>query len=701
MIKLLNIRLVAKVSHLFSGKTTLSQEKIKNALQEFGLTGKEADTYILLAKIGPMKGTDISKQMKRNKGQVYRLLKVLQNKGLVESTIETPTRFVAVSFETALDMFAKVKRDEAQLIEEKTKDLIDDWKKISKKKIDHPLEKFAVINGKRKNLQKISEMIRDAKRQFYGVLTFQELMQIEQMGFFDVNFGDKAKSKVNFCFLTDVNDQNVEVIRPAIANIMQKGITVKGRNPDFGLKLSPRMIIKDKEEMLFSLEPKNKTSEIKGSDVSLGTNCQSLIQSFESIFEELWQNSTYIIERISEIDSTLATIKKSILDDSETIKQKFERVILSAENEIIMMIRSGSLTNLCENKKLLQKLSKNNVRIKIMMPITTNNLEFSIQLSKIAEVRHVHHNNSEAFIVDKKHFLQFKTPLLDQKEFSSSGQSVGTFYSDNLTYVNRMYDVLSQVWKTAVPPSTLTLESIIGSTSIRSNLSFPPLNKVKNIAVISKNPKSSENTISGNLSKPSQAKTKDLSNKLELYSNTATAIIYPPKKIGIPDLLIMVDCMQERSTYGKGNSMMVYLKVKLPEGHFFIPAGGIGDNPQDVELRKKLQFSTNDARKNFRLVKKDQMQVRVQNDSFLASWAVPITLNPNFTLPPAYLLLEGYGDTKKGTNTVLTPTGFTLELESIYSNAFVTFIHPASRYSGPGTDGIFFKEVKALTTPPE
>jgi hypothetical protein len=230
----------------------------------------------------------------------------------------------------------------------------------------------------------------------------------------------------------------------------------------------------------------------------------------------------------------------------------------------------------------------------------------------------------------------------------------------------------------------------MSSTSLRSNLSFPPLQKVKNLTVIRKNPKN-----------PNYIKPQDSANKFQLYSNTATAIIHPPKKCGIPDLLITIDHMHEHSTFGKGNSLMIYLKIKLPEGHFYIPAGGIGDNPNDVKLRKKLHFSNEDARKNFGLIKTDQLQVNVQENSFFASWAVPITLYPNFTLPPAYLLLEGYGPTKKGANTILTPTGYMLELESVYSNAFVTFIQSSSKYSGPGTDGIFFKKVKAITTPPK
>ncbi|MBN2259769.1 MAG: hypothetical protein JW702_04455 [Clostridiales bacterium] len=533
-------------------------------------------------------------------------------------------------------------------------------------------------------------MIKDTKSQLYGVSTVQELMRIEQMGFFDLNVRNKSISEVNFRFLTDITEQNAQIIMPILTNIMQRGIEFKGINPDFGFKLSPRMVIRDGEEMLFSLTPNSKVYGINESDVSLWTNCHSLIQSFESIFEELWENSTCITERMSEINSTLATIKKSILDDSETIKQKFERIVLSAEKEVLMMITSENLTNFWGNKTLVQKLSKNKVIIKIMAPIITSNLEPSIKLSKIAEVRHVPHSYLETFIVDKKHFFQFKTPILDQNAPSPVTQSIGTFYSNDLAHVQKIYNILSQVWKTACQPSTLTLESIMRSTSLRSNLSFPPLQKVKNLTVIRKNPKNS-----------SYIKPQDSANKFQLFSKSATAIIHPPKKCGIPDLLIIVDHMQERSTFGNGNSLMIYLKIKLQDGHFYIPAGGIGDNPHDVKLRKKLQFSNKDARKNFGLVKKDQLQVNVQGSSFFASWAVPITLYPNFTLPPAFLLLEGYGSTKKGSNTVVTPTGYILNLESIYTNAFVTFIQSASKYSGPGTDGIFFKEVKVITTPPE
>jgi sugar-specific transcriptional regulator TrmB len=61
----------------------LSQESVKNALRNFGLTEKEAEVYIFLAKRGALKSGQISKQLKKNKGQVYRILSRLKEKGVV------------------------------------------------------------------------------------------------------------------------------------------------------------------------------------------------------------------------------------------------------------------------------------------------------------------------------------------------------------------------------------------------------------------------------------------------------------------------------------------------------------------------------------------------------------------------------------------------------------------------------------------
>jgi sugar-specific transcriptional regulator TrmB len=128
----------------------LGDETIRKVLRDFGATEKEAEVYIFLAKHGALRSMEISRGIKAHKAEVYRILKSLQTKGLVESTIEFPTRFTAVSFETVLDSFIKVKREEITSVENARQELLNDWKSISKTGVELQLEKFVVIEGNRR-----------------------------------------------------------------------------------------------------------------------------------------------------------------------------------------------------------------------------------------------------------------------------------------------------------------------------------------------------------------------------------------------------------------------------------------------------------------------------------------------------------------------------------------------------------------------
>jgi sugar-specific transcriptional regulator TrmB len=95
----------------------LSDEALKRVLKDFGLTEIEAEIYLFLARQGASKGTEVAKQTKKDKAQIYHILRNLQSKGLVESTLEAPVRFTPVSFEHVVESAIKSKKDEATEIE--------------------------------------------------------------------------------------------------------------------------------------------------------------------------------------------------------------------------------------------------------------------------------------------------------------------------------------------------------------------------------------------------------------------------------------------------------------------------------------------------------------------------------------------------------------------------------------------------------
>ena len=151
------------------GLTVLSEENIKRILKDFGLTETEGEIYLFLARNDPLKGTQIARQMRKDKAQVYHILKSLQAKGLVESTLEMPVRFTPVPFERVVESTIKAKRAEAARIESIKQELFDYWKNIKRDTLDLPLEKFIVIEGSSKIYLRILEMINKTKRQKSGI----------------------------------------------------------------------------------------------------------------------------------------------------------------------------------------------------------------------------------------------------------------------------------------------------------------------------------------------------------------------------------------------------------------------------------------------------------------------------------------------------------------------------------------------------
>ena len=99
----------------------LSEEDVLKVLNELGLSKRESEVYIFLSQHGMQQVASISTRLKIERVQTYRILKNLQEKGVIEATLEMPTRFVAIPFNTLLDSLVKTKMAEATTLEAKKK----------------------------------------------------------------------------------------------------------------------------------------------------------------------------------------------------------------------------------------------------------------------------------------------------------------------------------------------------------------------------------------------------------------------------------------------------------------------------------------------------------------------------------------------------------------------------------------------------
>jgi hypothetical protein len=185
----------------------------------------------------------------------------------------------------------------------------------------------------------------------------------------------------------------------------------------------------------------------------------------------------------------------------------------------------------------------------------------------------------------------------------------------------------------------------------------------------------------------------------KVYSSQAVAIIRLPDFFNLPPMLFRAHHFERHSTFSEQDVIIISLWLETTNGHAYVPVAVLGNRPQAQSFWEK-QFSATPAGRNFQLASKDELQIRVHGNTLFAGWTVPIPLYPSeYVLPSACILIEAYGDVKTDAYRIIQPTSEALKIRQNGFDAFVTFIHASSKYSGPGTDGFLVRDFVLETTP--
>jgi sugar-specific transcriptional regulator TrmB len=688
-------------------KNSLSQDQLLKTLRTLGLTIMDSQVYIFLAKKGTQKARDIAKPLKMEKQQIYRSLANLQSKGLVNSTLERPSRFTAVTFEKVLDLFVKTKLEEAQQIQQNRDELLSVWQSINIGESDIT-PKFMVLEGRNLIYSKILQLVQETKNQLITMSTATGLARADQKGFFDALFDHPLKSKIQIRLLTELNDQNLNIAKNILKKISATKINLKGRNPDLGLRLFPRMVIRDDEEAVFFITNKTEPNVSELDDRCLWTNCISLVQAFTGIFEDLWHNSTDMERRIVELETGQISPKTGIISDAQIAEKKFNETIRSAKKEILMTTSAEGLVGLWEDSELIKEWVDRCVVVKIMAPITGENIEAAQKLMAHIEVRHTTATYLSTTIVDKHQLFQLKDPSPAKEQTNPSSRFKNSFYSNDTEFVEKTRSMLLNIWKDAYAPSSFTIESIIGRgnlSSIISETTVPHQTNMFGVAQIENEEAINKQKEKDILDKIINAKKSQVRNprkdKVISYGNIAYAIIHPPDYFNLPNFMIRICHFDKKSSFGAEDSLTVHLWLKTAEGYHYVPAAHVTDNQRAAAIRKEV-WTSYKLEQNVQVIKKDEFQVQMYGNKLFAGWTVPIPLCPQpYTLPPSCILFEGYGEIKTVAYTTQNLGGYKHIIEANDFEAFVTYFHPASKYSGPGTDGRLTREAVFTIIPPK
>ncbi|MCL1976941.1 MAG: CBS domain-containing protein [Candidatus Bathyarchaeota archaeon] len=436
----------------------MSEKDITRFLQALGLSKREIQVYMFLAKSGVQSTSFVAKRLKMERVQAYRTFKKLQEKSFIEATLERPTRFTIVPFENLVDTFINAKKNEVMNLNEQKQNLLVSWKSISTPESEYPVAKFSIITGKKKIHSKMINMIEESNKQILFLTTGLGLIQEDIAGILDSAFDLSKNHKVNCQIITDISNENLKIVERIDQNITEDHINIKMHHIGMSSKFFPRFLIKDEEEAILYAPFGNETSVLNLEDEGLWINDKMFISVLKAFFDQMWSISIEATRRIDELKSGVPIGEIVVIKEAEEAWKRVTKTLENAKKDVVIFTTSQSINRLAEDDSFTRFLKKD-LKVRIMASIDLDNLEPAQKLSTYYEIKHVPISYMIIIMVDEKHLFIFKRPPLNDWTSESAFYLPDTFYSSDPSQIERTSEMLNDIWKRGTDISEISSQA--------------------------------------------------------------------------------------------------------------------------------------------------------------------------------------------------------------------------------------------------
>jgi len=438
----------------------VTESEIVSVLRDFGLTEKEAEVYLFLAKTGVQRAGEVSKRLKMHKAQVYRILEVLQSKGLAEATLEFPARFVPVSFEHFLDMTILTKREETFNLETRKSKLLARWESIIPSKPSPQQAKFTVIKGRENIYSRILELIEQANSEVLSMADSIGIIRSEQAGIFDLT----ENRNIRFRILTNVKKDNYRFVKTVLQKTLAKHFEIESRHKDLGAKPYPRFVIRDNDEIVFFLTPSNEPSASQLEETVLWTNSREIVSAIGIFFEGIWEEATDLGIRINEIETGASAPETVIIKDAEEAYQRFCQSIRDLRQELMVISASKGFTTMLS--KILSKIPLKTLKLRMLVSLDFENLTAAETLLQQYQVKYSDAVYSSIAMVDGAQMFMFRAPPSMNIKTEPSAYFDHLLYTNDTDYLRSMENLLDDLWNKSPDLSDMKVEAAMRSPPI-------------------------------------------------------------------------------------------------------------------------------------------------------------------------------------------------------------------------------------------
>ena len=299
-------------------------------------------------------------------------------------------------------------------------------------------------------------MIDESKSEVIILTTSLGLIQEDIAGIFDS--ASSQERSIQFQVITDISPENLKVVERIDRNVFEEKLNMKLRHVAMTSKFFPRFLIKDEEEAILYAPFGNEASVLNLEDEGLWINDKMFISVLKAFFDQMWQTGVEASRRIDELKSGIPIGETLVIKGPEEAWTKVTKVLEAAKKDIVIITTSQSINKLAENDPLADYFKKG-LKVRIMASIDLDNLEPAQRLAACYEVKHVPISYMTMMLVDNKHLFMFKMPPLSDFGTESALYLADTFYSTDRSQIERVSEMLSDIWKRGIDISEISSQA--------------------------------------------------------------------------------------------------------------------------------------------------------------------------------------------------------------------------------------------------
>jgi len=276
-------------------KSSWDENEMQSKLEKLSFTRLESRIYIRLLANGPNKASSLARDLETNRVDIYRCLKNLRQRGIIETIFSRPLMFagaepglleniLASEQEQMLKTFKNDAEVVCKLLEHipRKKELPQIPNAIPK---TSTIDQFTIKSGKQ-IVEKWKAMIDHSKIEMLVVLSRIGLMTHSNEGFADV-YARATKRGVTVNIITDIVPENIHLAKDFSKNC---NIRISHTVND-----SLRFVIADDKEVMISM---GNFSNNQRDFAAIWTNKSLLVKAFQLDFKDKWRQARLFSDKL-------------------------------------------------------------------------------------------------------------------------------------------------------------------------------------------------------------------------------------------------------------------------------------------------------------------------------------------------------------------------------------------------------------------